>query len=128
MKLRRSFCLAALGALFLLSSGGAFFAPAPAAAYNSFNVDESADDGGNLAVKDFLTKHGMKLVIGLAVGMGALFVMFMGPAEVLDAARRQHDAGHGLFGHHHHHHGLFGSDTDSTPGFGSGGFGSNYKL
>ncbi|PIU19024.1 MAG: hypothetical protein COT18_09265, partial [Elusimicrobia bacterium CG08_land_8_20_14_0_20_59_10] len=88
MKIRQLFLPAAFAALLVLFSGSSFFAPAPAAAYNSFNVDESYDDGGNPAVKEFLRNHGMKLAVGLVVGMGLLFVMFIGPADVLDAARR----------------------------------------
>ena len=126
MTIRRLLIRAALAVFISLNTGGGFFTPPPAAAFSSFGTDGNSDEGGNPAVRDFLKSHGMTLIVCLGVGMGLLFVLLIGPADVLDAARRQQ--GMGGFGWGRCNHGLFGSSTDSTPGFGSGGFGSSFKI
>ena len=119
MTIRRLLLPAALAVFVSLNTGGAFFTPPSAAAFSSFGTDENTDEGGNLAAREFLKAHGGTLIVCLAVGMGALFVFFMGPAAVLDAWKREE----GRYGGRR----LFGND-DSTPGFGSGGFGSSFKI
>ncbi|HNW43047.1 MAG TPA: hypothetical protein PKI19_00980 [Elusimicrobiales bacterium] len=96
MGLKRLLLPAVFAALFPLA-GSALFAPPPAAAYNSFGVDESEEAPGS-ALQDLLKTRGELVLKIVVVGMGLVFVLILGPGNVLDAWQRNRRSRYGGFG------------------------------